>query len=84
MTGNRCLHNTTGQVWSGRYIATPLRRYAVTPVRRYTVLRPDLVDAALLRPGRFDRLIHVTLPDEGARRQVLLRTHCCRGVTNLF
>lgn len=33
--------------------------------------RPDLVDAALLRPGRFDRLIHVTLPEEPARWQVL-------------
>lgn len=33
--------------------------------------RPDLVDPALLRPGRFDRLIHVGLPDEAARAQVL-------------
>ena len=33
--------------------------------------RPDLVDAALLRPGRFDSLIHVGLPDEDGRRQVL-------------
>ncbi|KAL1521887.1 hypothetical protein AB1Y20_021538 [Prymnesium parvum] len=33
--------------------------------------RPDLVDPALLRPGRFDRLVHVTLPDEPARAQVL-------------
>ena len=33
--------------------------------------RPDLVDAALLRPGRFDRLVHVTLPDAAARAQIL-------------
>jgi AAA family ATPase len=33
--------------------------------------RPDLVDAALLRPGRFDTLLHVTLPDEPGRAQVL-------------
>jgi len=33
--------------------------------------RPDLVDAALLRPGRFDRLVHVTLPDATARAQIL-------------
>ena len=33
--------------------------------------RPDLVDAALLRPGRFDSLIHVGLPDEEGRLQVL-------------
>jgi SpoVK/Ycf46/Vps4 family AAA+-type ATPase len=29
--------------------------------------RPDRVDPALLRPGRFDRLVHVPLPDERAR-----------------
>ena len=33
--------------------------------------RPDLVDPALLRPGRFDSLIHVGLPDESGRLQVL-------------
>jgi transitional endoplasmic reticulum ATPase len=33
--------------------------------------RPDLVDPALLRPGRFDSLIHVGLPDGPGRRQVL-------------
>jgi len=29
--------------------------------------RPDLVDPALLRPGRFDELIYVPVPDQGAR-----------------
>ena len=29
--------------------------------------RPDQLDAALLRPGRFDRLIYVPLPDDEAR-----------------
>ncbi|HVP40713.1 MAG TPA: CDC48 family AAA ATPase [Candidatus Krumholzibacteriaceae bacterium] len=33
--------------------------------------RPDMVDAAVLRPGRFDRLIYVHEPDEEARRQIL-------------
>jgi transitional endoplasmic reticulum ATPase len=33
--------------------------------------RPDLVDPALLRPGRFDRLILVPAPDEAARLQIL-------------
>lgn len=33
--------------------------------------RPDLLDSALLRPGRFDRLVHVPVPDEGARRAIL-------------
>ncbi len=32
--------------------------------------RPDLIDDALLRPGRFDRQIHVPIPDEQARREI--------------
>ncbi len=32
--------------------------------------RPDIIDTALLRPGRFDRLIHVPTPDLDARRQI--------------
>ena len=35
-----------------------------------TTNRPDLVDDALLRPGRFDRHIRVGVPDAGARRQI--------------
>ncbi len=33
--------------------------------------RPNLVDPALLRPGRFDELIYVSVPDEGGRRRIL-------------
>jgi len=33
--------------------------------------RPDLVDSALLRPGRFDRLLHVPRPDAAGRAAVL-------------
>jgi transitional endoplasmic reticulum ATPase len=33
--------------------------------------RPDMVDPALLRPGRFDRLIFIGMPDIEARRQIL-------------
>ncbi|MEF8820179.1 MAG: CDC48 family AAA ATPase [Haloferacaceae archaeon] len=32
--------------------------------------RPDLIDSALLRPGRLDRHIHVPVPDEAARRAI--------------
>ncbi|SFG40069.1 transitional endoplasmic reticulum ATPase [Halopelagius inordinatus] len=32
--------------------------------------RPDLIDSALLRPGRLDRHIHVPVPDEDARRAI--------------
>ncbi len=31
--------------------------------------RPDMLDAALLRPGRFDRQVYVTLPDIRGREQ---------------
>jgi transitional endoplasmic reticulum ATPase len=33
--------------------------------------RPDIVDPALLRPGRFDRLLYVPPPDKEARLQIL-------------
>lgn len=33
--------------------------------------RPDILDPALLRPGRFDRQITVSLPDEKGREEIL-------------
>nr|WP_221290624.1 CDC48 family AAA ATPase [Stygiolobus caldivivus] len=33
--------------------------------------RPDILDPALLRPGRFDRLIYVPPPDKRARLEIL-------------
>ena len=33
--------------------------------------RPDRLDTALLRPGRFDRLQYVGLPDAGGRLKIL-------------
>jgi cell division protease FtsH len=33
--------------------------------------RPDVLDAALLRPGRFDRRVHVAPPDRNGRRDIL-------------
>jgi AAA family ATPase len=33
--------------------------------------RPDMMDPALLRPGRLDRVVYVPLPDLATRRQVL-------------
>ena len=32
--------------------------------------RPDLIDSALLRPGRFEKLIYVPMPDEKARERI--------------
>jgi transitional endoplasmic reticulum ATPase len=36
--------------------------------------RPDLIDNALLRPGRLDRHVHVPVPDEEAR-EAIFRVH---------
>lgn len=33
--------------------------------------RPDLVDASLLRPGRFDLIVYVSQPDEKSRLEIL-------------
>jgi cell division protease FtsH len=33
--------------------------------------RPDILDPALMRPGRFDRQVHVGLPDVRAREEIL-------------
>jgi transitional endoplasmic reticulum ATPase len=33
--------------------------------------RPDLLDSSMLRPGRFDRLIYIPMPDMQARKRIL-------------
>eukprot|EP01124_Arcella_intermedia_P005495 TRINITY_DN1324_c0_g2_i1.p1 TRINITY_DN1324_c0_g2~~TRINITY_DN1324_c0_g2_i1.p1 ORF type:complete len:790 (+),score=188.92 TRINITY_DN1324_c0_g2_i1:842-3211(+) len=40
--------------------------------------RPDMIDPALLRPGRLDRLIYIPLPDPQARISILVT--CARKV----
>ncbi|MFH1322414.1 MAG: AAA family ATPase, partial [Methanobacteriota archaeon] len=37
--------------------------------------RPDILDSALLRPGRFDRFIQIPMPSEEARAMIL-KIHC--------
>ncbi len=47
----------------------------IDPLRDVVVLgatnRPDLIDPALLRPGRLERLVFVEPPDTAARRDIL-------------
>lgn len=33
--------------------------------------RPDIIDSAILRPGRLDQLIYIPLPDEPSRMSIL-------------
>ena len=37
--------------------------------------RPDILDEALLRPGRLDQLIYIPLPDQGSRLSIFLERH---------
>jgi len=51
--------------------------------------RPDVLDPALLRPGRFDRQVNVSLPDIRGREKILRvhmkRTPCAKDVnTNIL
>jgi len=39
---------------------------------------PDVLDRALLRPGRFDRRVVVNLPDK-VGREAIIRVHVRRG-----
>ncbi|MCY0860229.1 MAG: CDC48 family AAA ATPase [Sulfolobaceae archaeon] len=54
----------------------------IVPLNKVVVIaatnRPDILDPALLRPGRFDRLIYVPPPDEKAREEIF-KVHT-RGV----
>lgn len=47
----------------------------IQPVKRLVVVaatnRPDVIDPALLRPGRLDRLVYVPPPDTPSRREIL-------------
>ena len=47
----------------------------IEPLRDVVVLaatnRPDMIDPALLRPGRFDRVVYIPPPDEKSRKKIL-------------
>jgi transitional endoplasmic reticulum ATPase len=61
---------------SDRVVASLLTELdGVEPMRDVVVLgatnRPELIDPALLRPGRLERLVYVPPPDADARTEVL-------------
>ncbi|WP_243676119.1 AAA family ATPase, partial [Vulcanisaeta distributa] len=47
----------------------------IAPLKNVVVIaatnRADIIDPALLRPGRFDRIVYVPPPDEDARFEIL-------------
>ncbi|CAM9759204.1 unnamed protein product, partial [Discosporangium mesarthrocarpum] len=47
----------------------------IQPLKRVVVVaatnRPDVIDPALLRPGRLDRLVYVPPPDLESRKEIL-------------
>ncbi|CRH04010.1 AAA family ATPase, putative [Plasmodium relictum] len=46
--------------------------------------RPDLIDSALLRPGRFDRIIYVPLPNYSSRFSILKKTLKFYKINNMI
>lgn len=65
--GDREVQRTLVQLLAELDGFRPLRGVAVMAATN----RADILDPALLRPGRFDRLVEVPLPDENARYDIL-------------
>ncbi len=71
--GDREVHRTLIQLLAELDGFRPLEGVAVIAATN----RVDIIDPALLRPGRFDRLIYVPLPDLRAREEIF-RVHLSR------
>lgn len=65
--GTRVSENVISQILTEMSGLEELHNVAVIAATN----RPDILDPALLRPGRFDRQIYVPPPDEKARYQIL-------------
>jgi len=51
------------------------------------IVRPDIIDSAILRPGRLDQLIYIPLPDDKSRVAIMkanLRKSPVAGVNLLL
>lgn len=46
--------------------------------------RPDMVDAAVLRPGRVDKILYVGMPKQQERREILVAITKVISVTGFF
>ncbi|MCD6382868.1 MAG: proteasome-activating nucleotidase [Thermoplasmata archaeon] len=66
-TGDREVQRTLMQLLAEMDGFKPLENVAIMAATN----RMDILDEALLRPGRFDRIIRIELPDEEGRYQIL-------------
>lgn len=65
-SGEREIHRTLTQLLAEIDGFDPLDRVKIIA----TTNRIDVLDPALLRPGRFDRIIYIPLPDKRARKEI--------------
>jgi proteasome regulatory subunit len=72
VSGDREVHRTMMQLLSEMDGFDPSGNVKILAATN----RPDMLDPALLRPGRFDRLIEVPLPDKKGRTHIL-KIHTC-------
>ena len=81
-SGEREIHRTLAQLLAELDGFDPLDNVKVIA----TTNRIDVLDPAILRPGRFDRVIYIPLPDKRARKEIF-RVHTrklnIRGELNL-
>ena len=66
-TGDREVQRTLMQLLGELDGFTPRGEVAIMAASN----RPDILDEALLRPGRFDRIIKIPLPEEKARLKII-------------
>ena len=66
-TGDREVQRTLMQLLGELDGFTPRGEVAIMGASN----RPDILDEALLRPGRFDRIINIPLPEEKARLKII-------------
>lgn len=65
-SGEREIHRTLAQLLAELDGFDPLDSVKVIA----TTNRIDVLDPAILRPGRFDRIIHIPLPDKRGRKEI--------------
>ena len=49
----------------------PVCQQKTSVIHSLFFFRPDIIDPAILRPGRLDQLIYIPLPDDKSRSQIL-------------